>query len=308
MRRLLWSIPSLVVVSALTFVLASLTPGDAARTVLGTNTDPAAYARIREQLGLDRSLPEQYGSWVLHAVRGDLGTSLFSGESVAAVLGSRLGVTLALILGATAVSALVGVAVGVFGAVRGGAAARAADGAAMLGMAVPTFWFGLLLILVFAVQLPWLPATGYVPFATDPGAWLQSLVLPVAALSVGGVATIAKQTRGAVVDAMGTEYVRAIRANGLPARQVVLRHCLKNAAVPVVTVVGLVMIALLGGTVLVEQVFGLPGLGQLAVSATAQHDLPVLVGVVTVYTLVVIVANLLIDLAYVRLSPRIEHA
>jgi len=306
--RLLWSIPSLAIVSALTFVLAWLTPGDAARTILGTNTDPAAYEQIRTQLGLDQPLWSQYSTWIGHALQGDLGSSLFTGESVISVLNSRLGVSLTLIVGATILAAVVGVAIGLFGAVRGGAPARAADSAALVGMSVPTFWFGLLLILLFSVKLPWFPATGYVPFGDDPGAWARSIVLPIVALSVGGIATIAKQTRGAVVDAMGQEYVRALRANGLPNGRVIMRHCLKNASVPVVTVVGLVMIGLLGGTILVEQVFALPGLGQLAVSATTQHDLPILVGVVVYYTFIVIGSNLLTDVAYGWLSPRIEES
>lgn len=307
-HRILWAVPSLVVVSALTYVLAWLAPGDAARTVLGTNTDPAAYERVREQLGLDRSLIGQYSSWVRGASTGDLGSSLFTGEPVTAVLNSRIGVSLSLIVAATLLAALVGITIGMVGAIRGGAAGRICDAVAMLGMAIPAFWLGLLLILIFAVQVPILPATGFVPFAVDPLEWFRSLVLPVVTLAVAGVATIAKQTRGAVVDAMNSEYVRAMRANGLPARRVLLRHCLKNAAVPVVTVVGLVMIGLLGGTVLVEQVFGLPGIGQLAVNSTASHDLPVMVGVVVYYTLIVIGSNLLTDVAYGWLSPRMEQA
>lgn len=308
LQRLAWSIPSLAVASALTFVLARFAPGDAARVSLGTNTDPDAYAQVRVELGLDESLFSRYISWVGDALQGDLGQSLFTKQEVVTLLNSRLSVTLTLIIGATLLAALLGVGIGLIGAIRGGVAGRVADAFAMVGMSVPTFWLGLLLILVFAVKLPILPATGFVPFAEDPAGWLRSLVLPVFALALGGIAVIAKQTRGAVVDAMGQEYIRALRANGLPARRVILRHCLKNAAVPVTTVVGLVMIGLLGGTVLVEQVFGLPGMGQLAVSATAQHDLPVMAGVVVYYTLFVIASNLLNDVAYGWLSPRVETA
>jgi peptide/nickel transport system permease protein len=307
LRRVVWSVPSLVIVSALTFVLAALTPGDAARVVLGTNTDPAAYERIRDQLGLDQPLVTQYVDWVAHALRGDLGSSIFTGEPVTAIIGSRLGVTLTLILGATLVAAVLGVGIGLLGAVRGGATARTTDTLAMLGMAVPTFWLGLVLILVFASRLGWFPASGFVPFAEDPLGWLRSFTLPVLALATAGIATIAKQTRGAVLDAMGTEYVRALRANGLPDRRIVLRHCLKNAAVPITTVVGLVMVGMMGGTVLVEQLFALPGLGQLTVTATQQHDLPVLVGVVTTYTIFVLASNLLTDVGNGWLNPRLEE-
>lgn len=308
LRRVLWSLPSLVVVSALTFILVSLTPGDAARVVLGTNTDPVAHQQVREQLGLDEPLLVQYGSWLTGALRGDLGQSVFTREPVAGILADRIGVTLTLILGATLLAALVGVSLGVLGAVRGGVTARVTDALAMLAMAVPTFWLSLLLILLFAAHLRWLPATGYVPLGQDPSGWLRSITLPILALASGGVATIAKQTRGAVLDAMGSEYVRALRANGVPARRVILRHCLRNAAIPVTTVAGLVMIALLGGSILVEQIFALPGLGQLAVGATLSSDLPVIAGVVTVYTLIVIAANVLTDIGYGWLSPRMRTA
>lgn len=307
-RRLLWALPSLVVASALIFVLARLAPGDAARVVLGTNRDPDAYARVRAELGLDRPLLSRYAEWVGDALRGDLGQSIFTRQDVVTLLNSRLSVSLTLIVGATLLAAALGVTIGVLGALNGGVTSRVADATAMVGMSVPTFWLGLLLIFVFAIQFPILPATGYVPFAEDPGAWARSLVLPVFTLSLAGIATIAKQTRGALLDTMSQEYVRAIRANGLPARRVVLRHCLKNAAVPVMTTVGLVLVVILGGTVLVEQVFGLPGMGQLAVQATLQNDLPVLAGVVVYYTLFVLISNLLVDLTYGWLSPRIEES
>lgn len=308
LQRLLWSIPTLIIVSALTFVLAWLTPGDAARVVLGTNTDPAAYEQLRLELGLDRPLLEQYTSWLAGAVRGDLGNSLLTHEPVASVLASRIGVTLSLVVLATIAAGLVGLVLGVTAAVRGGAVARIIDIVALVGMSIPVFWLALMLILLFAVQFTWFPATGYVPFAFDPGSWANALVLPVTAAACGGVATIAKQARGALVDAMGSEYVRALRANGLPAHRIILSHALRNAAVPVVTVTSLVMIGLLGGTILVEQVFALPGLGQLAVTSTGQHDLPVLIGVVVVYTLIVVVVNLLADIANGWLSPKMRRA
>ncbi|WP_251092166.1 ABC transporter permease [Streptomyces sp. Caat 7-52] len=307
-RRFLWSIPSLGIVSALTFVLAWLAPGDAARVILGTNTDPAAYEQLRSQLGLDRPLWSQYTHWLGNAVQGDLGSSLFTGGDVREILGSRLTVSLTLVLGATAIAATVGVLIGLLAALRGGAAARAADSVALVAMSTPTFWLSLLLVLVFSVKLSWLPATGFVPFDRDPVAFVQSLILPTCALSLGGIATIAKQTRGALVDVMGQEYVRALRANGLPGRRIILRHCLKNAAPSVITVVGIVMIGLLGGTILVEQVFAMPGMGQLTVTATTQHDLPLLVGAVIYYTLIVIASNLLTDIATAWLSPRTEDS
>jgi peptide/nickel transport system permease protein len=306
--RLLWSIPLLFCVTALTFVLTALTPGDAARTILGTNTDPAAYQQVRDQLHLDRPLLTQYVDWLGHALRGDLGSSLFTGESVTSILSSRLEVTMSLVLGTTLVCGLLGVGLGLLSALRGGVTARSIDGVSMVGMSLPTPWLGLVLVLVFAIQLSILPATGYVPIESSVSGWLTSLVLPIACLAAGGVALIARQTRGAVIDVMRRDYVRALRAAGLPASRVVFRHVLKNAAVPVVTTMSLLVIGLLSGTVVVEQLFALPGLGQEAVTATAQHDLPVLEGVVVYFTLLVILFNLAADIVNMWLNPRLVHA
>lgn len=306
--RLLWSIPLLFCVTALTFVLTALIPGDAARTILGTNTDPAAYAQIRSQLNLDRPLLAQYLDWLGHAVRGDLGASLFSGEPVTSILNSRLEVSLSLILCTTLVCGLLGVGLGLASALRGGALARIIDGASMLGMSLPTPWLGLVLVLVFTIGLGALPATGYVPIEVSAGGWLTSLILPVVCLALGGLAMIARQTRGAVIDVLGRDYVRALRAAGLPAHRILLRHVLKNAVAPVVTTMSLLVIGLLSGTVVVEQLFALPGLGQVAVSATAQHDLPVLEGVVVYFTLLVVAFNLIADVVNSWLDPRLVHA
>ncbi|TDD85922.1 ABC transporter permease [Actinomadura rubrisoli] len=303
-ERLIWSVPLLLVLSALTFVLAWLTPGDAARVILGTNTDPAAYQQVRSQLGLDEPLSAQYWAWLADAARGDLGRSLFTGEPVSAMLNSRLAVSLCLLAGAAVVIAVVGVAVGLAGALRGGAAARVLDGAAVVGMSIPAPWLGLVLVVVLAVRAGLFPVTGYVPFAQSPPEWARSLVLPAACLAVGGIAMIAKQVRGAMVDVLGRQYVRALRANGIPARSIIFRHAAKNAALPVVNVFGVVLIGMLGGSIVVEQLFALPGLGQLAVTATAQHDLPVLQGVVLYFTVLVVAVNLLVDLVSGWLTPK----
>ncbi|WP_018685844.1 ABC transporter permease [Actinokineospora enzanensis] len=302
--RLLWSLPLLLVLSALTFVLAWLTPGDAARTILGTNTDPVAYAQVRAQLGLDRPLVEQYWHWLTGLVRGDLGTSLFTAQPVTDIVQDRVAVTLSLLGLSALVIAVIGAAIGLFGAVRGGFVGRVVDGVSVLGMSVPAPWLGLLLVVVFAVNLAVFPVTGYVPFGEAPDQWALSLVLPVVCLSVGGIAVIARQVRGAMADVLGRPYIRALRANGMSTRSVVFRHAAKNAALPVVNVFGVVLIGLLGGSIVVEQLFALPGLGQLTVTATAQHDLPVLEGVVLCFTVLVVVVNLLTDLVSGRLTPR----
>jgi peptide/nickel transport system permease protein len=305
-RRLGLAVPLLFVVSALTFVLVSLTPGDAAREILGPFALREQYLELRQALGLDLPIYEQYWHWLGNAIQGDLGSSLFTQEPVTAAINARLPVTVSLVGGALLVILTGGVGLGVFSAVRGGAAGRVVDAFALVGFAVPAFWLGGVLIVLFAVEMRWLPATGYVPLGQSPGAWVGSLVLPVLALSVGDIAALAKQTREAMLDALGSEYIRMAWANGLSARSIVFRHALKNAATRVVTVLGLHVIGLLSGTVVIENVFALPGLGSLAVDASIRHDLPMMQGVVVYFTVVVVAVNLLVDLAYTWLNPKVR--
>jgi peptide/nickel transport system permease protein len=305
-RRAAMAVPLLFMVSALSFFLVSLTPGNAADQILGTTATPQEYAALRRALGLDLPLYDQYWQWLRHAVTGDLGTSIFTGQPVTQAVGQRLPVTLSLLFGSLLVTVVVGVGLGVFSALRGGVAGRTVDGLALIGFALPAFWVGAELIVLFAVKLTWFPATGYVSISQSPAGWLRSLVLPVIALSLYGVAATAKQTREAMLDVMGSEYIRMARANGVSARSIVFRHGLKNASIRVVTVLGVVAVGLLGGTVLVENVFALPGLGSLVVTAATEHDLPVVQGVAVYFTLMVVVINLLIDLAYTWLNPRVR--
>jgi len=305
-RRLLLSIPLVFIVSALTFVLESFTPGDAARLILGTQFDPTRYAQLREQLGIDQPLYLQYWHWLGGLPHGNLGQSAYDGTAVAPTLNSRLGVTLFLILGTTLVSALVGVTLGIISALRGGILGRLVDVLSLVGLALPSFWLGLVLVAVFAVAIPAFPATGYVPLLNSPAEWARSLVLPVITLSAAAVAVIAKQTRDAMMDVLGREFIRALRARGVPERTIIFRHALRSAAIPVVTVLGLLFVGLLSGSVLVESVFALPGLGSLAVQATTEHDFPVISGVALYFTLVVVVVNLLVDLAYGWLNPKVR--
>jgi len=306
LRRSAMTVTLLFVVTALSFVLVSLTPGDPATQLLGINATPEVAARLQRELGLDLPIYQQYLDWVKGAVSGDFGVSAFSGEPVTHAINDRLPVTLTLLCGALLVSVVVGVGIGVFSAVRGGLPGRLVDGMALIGFAVPSFWLGALLISWFAVKLGWLPATGYVKFSDSPADWLRSLVLPVLELSLGCIAAIAKQTRDAMLDALGSEYVRMAWANGVPARSIFFRHALKNAGMPVLTVTGLQAVGLLGGAILVENVFALPGLGSLVVSATTQHDLPLIQGMVVYFTIIVVVINLLVDVAYSRLNPRLR--
>jgi len=305
-RRMLMAIPLLFVISVLSFVLVSLTPGDAAQAILGTQATQDQYEALRSSLGLDQPLFVQYWHWLTHAITGDFGSSLFSGETVSNAILTRLPVTLSLMFGALLVSLVLGVALGLFSAVRGGVLGRAVDGLALVGFALPGFWVGAMLIVIFAVELRWFPPTGYVEFADSPQGWLSSLVLPVFALALSGIAALAKQTREALLDVLNSEYIRMARANGIRYRSIVFVNALKNSSVRVVTVLGVQAVGLLGGTVVVENVFALPGLGSLAVNSTAQHDLPVIQGIVVYFTLLVVVINLIVDLAYTWLNPKVR--
>jgi peptide/nickel transport system permease protein len=307
-RRLLVSAPLVLVVSAATFVLVALTPGDVARTILGASGTPEQYSELRRSLGLDQPLLTRYWHWLTNAVHGDLGVSLFNQQPVTSTLDSRLPVTLSLVIGATVLASVPGIALGVAGALRPGIAGRLVDAVSMVGLAIPNFFLGLLLISWFAVSIRLFPATGYVPLTESPGGWLRSLVLPVVTLAVPGVAVVAKQTRDAMLDVLDRPFIRMLRASGLPGRSIVLKHALRDASIPIVTVVGIIFVGALGGSVVVESVFALPGLGGLAVLATQQHDLPLIQGVAVYFTAIVIAANLVVDLTYRFLDPRIRVA
>jgi peptide/nickel transport system permease protein len=305
-RRLVLAVPLLFVVTVLSFVLISLTPGDPALEILGTHATPETHAALRRAMGLNLPLYEQYWRWLQHAVQGDLGASVFSEQPVTDMISARLPLTLWLMVGALLVTLVVGVALGVFSAVRGGVPGRIVDAFTLVAFALPSFWIGAVMIALFAVNLRWLPATGYVPLAESPGEWLRSLVLPVVALALGGVAGVAKQTREAMLDVLGSEYIRMARASGVSRNSILFRHALKSASIPVVTVLGLQAVGLLGGTVLAESIFALPGLGGLTVEASARHDLPVVQGVVLYITVMTVSINLVIDLIYTWLNPRVR--
>ncbi len=305
-RRLAQALPLLLVVSSFTYILVSLIPGSVATTLLGDSGTPAEYAAIRARLGLNQPVYEQYWHWLLHALHGNLGVSLQNNQAVSSILNSRLDVTLTLVIGTVIVVAVVGVAAGVVAATRGGILGKAIDGVAWIGLAVPNFWFGLLLVEFFSLTLRLLPSEGFVPFETSPEQWLKSLLLPILALSVGPIAVVAKQTREAMLAELGRDYIRTLRASGISETSIVFRHALKNAAVPVVTVLGVLFAQLLGGTVVVETVFVLPGLGSLASTSVAAHDLPVVEGVAIYFALIVVVMNLAIDIIYGWLNPRIR--
>jgi peptide/nickel transport system permease protein len=305
-RRLLLAVPLLFVVSMLTFVLIASIPGNAADVLIGPNAiDPEAVKQAAHQLGLDQPLYLRYWHWLGHTVHGDLGLSLVNQQAVStAMTNTRMGVTISLIVLALIVTTIIGVCLGMLSAIRGGAVGRGVDTMSLFGYATPSFWLGAVLISIFAVRLRWLPAVGYESLSGNPTGYIRSLLMPVLALSVVSAAIVARYTREAMLESLASEYVRNAWANGVSPTSIYFRHALKNAGPRVITTMGVITVGLLTGTVLVETVFALPGLGSLAVQATNQRDLPMIQGIVLFFTVIVIMVNLVVDLAYAWLNPR----
>jgi peptide/nickel transport system permease protein len=305
-RRLLMAVPMLFVVSSLTFILVSLVPGDPAYSILGPNRPPAQYKALDHTLGFDRPIYDQYWRWFSRAIQGDLGISLVSKEHITQLITERLPVTLSLVVGCLIAISVIGVGIGVLAAVRGGLTGRMVDALALTGFALPGFWVGAVLIAVFAVSAHLLPAVGYTPLGQSPSNWARSLILPIAALGVNSVAGVSKQTREAMLDALASEHIRMAHANGIPPRYIYFRLALKSAGFVVITLIGLQAVGLLLGTVFIEQLFALPGLGSVLVSATQGRDLPVVQGLTVFMTLIIIGINLAVDLIYGLLDPRVR--
>ena len=305
LRRLVFAIPLLFAVSLVTFTLIAIAPGDAARVLAGPEATPAEYEALRQELGLDDPFVVQYGNWLAGALQGDLGTSIVNGQDVAQALNQRLGVTLSIVIPAVVISSVLGILIGCLSAHRGGRLARLVDSAAVVGHALPNFWIALVLVTLFAVTFPLFPAIGYVGLTDSPAGWARSLTLPVLSMVIGGLAGTAKQTRDAMLTGLSAEYTLAHRADGVSETAIVYRHALRNSAAPIIAMVGLHFVGALGGTVLVESIFGLPGLGGLAVSSTATHDIPTIQGVVIYFAVLVVLVNLVLDLTYRRINPKV---
>lgn len=302
--RAVTAIPLILLVSFLIFLLESLVPGNPAQTILGQNATPQNVAALDRQLGLNKPLLTGYWTWLDGVLHGHLGTSVISGEHVGALLSGRLAVTLSLVILSVIVSGIVGVAFGLISARRGGWLGRMLDVVSLAGLALPSFWVGTVLVVLLAVKVRIFPASGYETFAQSPWGWFEHLILPVAALSLLGVASVAKQSRDAILSALEADYIAMLRGNGMSEREIMLKHVLRNAAMPIVTVLGVVAIGTLGGTVFVESVFVLPGLGSQATQSTVDHDLPVILGIGLYFTVIVVIINLLVDLTYGLLNPR----
>ncbi|MCV3239921.1 ABC transporter permease [Mesorhizobium sp. ZC-5] len=304
-QRLLALVPLLFIVSVLTFSFTSLLPSDPVDLIIGDTGTQEQYEIVRERLGMNEPVVVRYFQWLGRAVQGDLGTSFFNSVSVTGAVMQRLPVTLSL----TAVSALIAIVVGIAAGIAAALRPRSwvdrfATLGATFGQAVPNFWFGLILVAFFAVNLRWFPATGLTPISASPWEWLRSVTLPAVALGLSASAAIARQVRSAMVGVLQQDYIRAARAQGLPARRVLFRHALTNAMVPVVAVLSFQITVLLGGSLIVEQVFAINGLGTLAITAVRQQDIPMIQGLVLVMVALVVIVQLATDVMYGLLNPK----
>jgi peptide/nickel transport system permease protein len=309
LRRLGQSLVTLVLATLVVFAGVRALPGDPARALAGEEANPAQVAAIRAQYGLDDSVLVQYWNYLKASLHGDFGTSVRTNIPVRSMLGSALPVTIELSILALLIASLIGVGMGVLAAVRRGRPAEwFANAFALLGLSVPNFWLGLMAILWLSVALAILPASGFVPLLDDPAANLQHLILPALVLGIGLAAVIMRQTRSSMLDALGTDYIRTARAKGLRERTVVGVHALRNSLIVVVTIVGLQLGALISGAVVTERIFALPGFGKLTVDSVFQRDYPVIQGVVLITATAYIVINLLVDLLYSLIDPRIRVA
>lgn len=307
--RLLSTIPVLLLVSVGIFSLTYLIPGDAATALAGDSATPARIAEVRTELGLDRSFVSQYLSWLSGVFQGDLGTSLYQGQPVADELLRRFPVSLSLAMGAMLFAVVVGMAGGILAARRPGSwVDRLVQVGSSIGIAMPSFWIALILVLVFSVNLGWFPAIGYVAPGTSVSGWLQSIVMPSIALGIAGAAVVARQLRGSLMDVMSMDYVRTARARGIHPRTVLLKHGLKNAMLPVLTVLGVQVAYLLGGTVIIEQIFGIPGMGKYIYDSVFTLDLPVVQGSVLFIALLVVLVNILVDISYGLVNPKLRQS
>ena len=308
LRRLAATIPVMVVVALAVFALLHVTPGDPAVIIAGDYATTDDIARIRTRLGLDQPFTTQVGLWLGRVVRGDLGTSIFSGLPVSTLIGQRAATTAWLTLFAMLVSVGVGVPVGVVAAWRRGSwVDRGVMIFAVSGFSMPTFWLGFILVYVFAISAGWLPVQGYQPLSSGVWPFLSHLLLPALTLSVVYMALIARMTRASMLGVLAEDYVRTAFAKGLAPRSVLIRHALKNASLPVVTIIGIGFALLIGGAVVTESVFALPGLGRLTVDAIVRRDYPVIQGVLLVVSGVYVLINLVVDVLYVVLDPRIRY-
>ena len=307
-KRIAATVPVLLIVAVLVFLLLRLTPGDPAAIIAGDAASPENIAKIRENFGLDKPLPVQFGIWFGNLMRGDLGESYFFKIKVAALIGQRIEPTLALSLCTIVIAVVVAVPLGVLAAWKqGGWLDRALMGFSVMGFSIPVFVLGYLLIWLVSLKLGWLPVQGYQRLEGGFLPFIRHLILPSITLSVIYIALIARVTRAAVQDVLSEDYIRTARAKGLPEMRVLISHALANAAVPIITVIGIGIALLIGGVVVTESVYGIPGLGRLTVDAVLARDFPTIQGVILFFSFVYVLINLLVDISYLFFDPRIRY-
>nr|WP_218617448.1 ABC transporter permease [Cryptosporangium aurantiacum] len=308
LRRFATGLVLAVLVTLITFLLLSTSFDGVVRNLLGSAATPDAVADRKAAMGLDRPVLVQYLDWLSHAARGDFGTSYFTSEPVAPAVAARLSVTLSVVVVALVITTVLSVLLGVLAAARGGAIDRLAQGASLVGYLVPGLLIAIVLVYVFAIKLKLLPATGFTRLSEDPVQWAKTITIPVVALMIGGIASLSAQVRGTMIGELRKDYVRTLRARGIPTRSIVLRHALRNAAGPALTVLSLEFITMLGGALIIEKVFALPGFGSYAFDASLQGDIPVVMGITLFSVLLVVTVNLLVDLANGWLNPKARVA
>src|SRR5574341_489585 len=306
-RRVFISLVTLFVISLVVFTGVRMIPGDPARVMAGTDADEAGLEEIREKYGLKDPVPIQYLRWIGLALRGDLGESIRTRQSVAWTVAQKLPITLQLAGFAILIAVAIAIPAGVLAAVRRNTVwDLLASGLSLCGVSVPNFWLGIMLILLVSVRLGWLPASGFVPLWEDPLGNLERMLMPAFVLGTALAAVLMRQTRNSMIEVLSADYVRTARAKGLAQRAVVIRHALRNGLIPVVTILGLQMGALMGGAVVTEQIFVIPGFGRLIVEAVFTRDYPVVQGVVLITASSYVLINLLVDVSYTVLNPRIR--
>ncbi|MFM2481952.1 ABC transporter permease [Celerinatantimonas sp. YJH-8] len=307
-KRILLAIPTLLLVSMMVFSLQKMLPGDPVLAMAGEERDPAVISALREKYHLNDPIPTQYIRWLERAVHGDLGISLRTDQPVLAMIQQKLPVTVELALLSMLIALLIGISMGIVAAVKKGTwLDYSANFVALSGISIPNFWLGVLLILLFSVKLKWLPASGFVPFGQEPLANIRSLILPAIVLGTGLSATLMRHTRASMLSVLQSDYIRTAQAKGLLPHQVILKHAFRNALIPIVTLTALLFGELLGGAVLTEQVFTIPGFGKMIVDAVFNRDYAVVQGVVLVVASGFLLLNMLADVLYVLINPRLRN-
>ena len=308
-RRLLLMLPVLFLVSATVFSLILLLPGDPATAILGEEATDESIAILKEELGLDRPIPVQYLTWLTRAIQGDLGRSIHTGQPVIHMIGERLAPTLQLTAFAVIIALVLAFSAGIISATkRNSPTDVTASTFAFLGVSIPDFWLGMLLILILAIWLRWLPPTGYTSPFTDLGTNLRMMIMPSITLGAAMTAVLTRQIRSSLLEVLTQPYILTARSKGLMERLVITRHALKNALIPVVTIIGLQVGRMFGGAVITEMIFAIPGVGRLAVDSIFSKDFPVLQGVVLIMAMAALFSNLIVDILYAYLDPRVEYA